>query len=575
MALLGSSIDPSLFRQDYSGFVNAANTNANAMAGLGQTIANTATDYFKDQNDKKKVLKQSSTQIDAAIKLYPELQGAFAPILDNLRDENISLNDRFASASATPGLIELAIGQSNKNRDFGLKSRELDIQEGNYIARDRASQAAAYIDATKPLKLTDDVYITGDNKGIDILKDEFGNIYDRQTKLRIINPPGYAAGLPLDQVLEQKDASGMPINSVYNPAEPVNAGGLLPELTPDVPQPTAEQQAILDAGGAVPPDQVAVPQNANPINIAANLSGGQPSQLTPRARSIGGDGKAETQMTAQQVQDLAIQGFRINARPLADGSFMVSGADIGGAGETIESSPEGGFKITRGGGGGAKAEAVAKAQEQTKNESFRLNQANTEEAFTRLDTAGTNNPVFAAGNALLAEALPASETGELAGFYERINSENSFIKMNQQRASSPTGGSAGSMTEKEWPRYEGRFSPLKTNAKKDTIAKSLSLNLLNSFEAVNGTPDDVIKLLNEKKIDQVTYDNYVSDYITNRQIARVNANGVEGKSYEWTKLNKNLLSKSTIYEAPTTSGSGIGLDQGARDTLQEFLPKSK
>ena len=171
MALLGASINPSLFRQDYSGFVNAANTNANAIAGLGQTIANTATDYFKDQNDKKKVLKQSSTQIDAAIKLYPELQGAFAPILDNLRDENISLNERFASASATPGLIELAIGQSNKNKDFGLKSRELDIQEGRYAQQDRASQAAAYIDATKPLKLTDDVYITGDNKGIDILKD--------------------------------------------------------------------------------------------------------------------------------------------------------------------------------------------------------------------------------------------------------------------------------------------------------------------------------------------------------------------------------------------------------------------
>ena len=143
MALLGAGTDYGLFKQDYSGFVNAANTNANAMAGLGKTIANTATDYFKDQNDKKKLLKQSSTQIDAAIKLYPELQGAFAPILDNLRDENISLNDRFASASATPGLIELAIGQSNKNRDFGLKSRELDIQQGNYIAKDRASQAAA------------------------------------------------------------------------------------------------------------------------------------------------------------------------------------------------------------------------------------------------------------------------------------------------------------------------------------------------------------------------------------------------------------------------------------------------
>jgi len=573
MALLGASIDPSLFRQDYSGFVNAANTNANAIAGLGQTIANTATDYFKDQNEKKKLLKQSSTQIDAAIKLYPELQGAFTPILDNLRDENISLNDRFASASATPGLIELAIGQSNKNRDFGLKSRELDIQQDNYISKDKATRAAAIIEANKPLKLTDDVYITGDNKGIDILKDEFGNIYDRQTKLRIINPEGYAAGLPLDQVLEQKDANGMPIFSV-NQAEPINAGGVLPELQANVPQPSAEQQAILDSGGSVAPNVAPTPQSANPIEGAANLSGGQPSQITPRSRPIGGDSKAETPMTAQQVQDLAIQGFKINARPLADGSFMVSGADIGGAGETIESVPGGGFKITRG-GGGAKAEATAKAQEQTKSESFRLNQANTEEAFTRLDTAGTNNPVFAAGNALLAEALPASETGELAGFYERINSENSFIKMNQQRASSPTGGSAGSMTEKEWPRYEGRFSPLKTNARKDTIAKSLSLNLLNSFEAVNGTPDDVIKLLNEKKIDQVTYDNYVSDYMTNRQIARVSANGVEGKSYEWTKLNKNLLSKSTIYEAPAALSGGIGLDQSARDTLQEFLPKSK
>jgi hypothetical protein len=140
MALLGASIDPSLFRQDYSGFVNAANTNANAMAGLGQTIANTATDYFKDQNEKKKLLKQSSTQIDAAIKLYPELQGAFAPILDNLRDENISLNDRFASASATPGLIELAIGQSNKNREFGFKERELAAQEDRYAQQATSEQ---------------------------------------------------------------------------------------------------------------------------------------------------------------------------------------------------------------------------------------------------------------------------------------------------------------------------------------------------------------------------------------------------------------------------------------------------
>jgi hypothetical protein len=130
MALLGASIDPSLFRQDYSGFVNAANTNANAMAGLGQTIANTATDYFKDQNEKKKLLKQSSTQIEAAIKLYPELQNTFSPILDSIRDENISLNERFANASAAPSVIDFAINKSYKDREFGLKSQALSMRQG-------------------------------------------------------------------------------------------------------------------------------------------------------------------------------------------------------------------------------------------------------------------------------------------------------------------------------------------------------------------------------------------------------------------------------------------------------------
>jgi hypothetical protein len=222
-------------------------------------------------------------------------------------------------------------------------------------------------------------------------------------------------------------------------------------------------------------------------------------------------------------------------------------------GMTVESDGQGGIKVVQGAGVGGKAEGVAKAQEQMKGESFRLNQANTEEAFGRLDAAGTNNPLFAAGNSLLAKALPASEVGELESFFERINGENSFAKMSQLRASSPTGGAAGTMTEKEWPRFEGRFSPLKANARKDTLAKSLSLNLLNAFEATNGTPDDIIKALDEKKIDQATYDNYVSDYVRNRQIARVNANGVEGKSYDWTKLNKKLLSKSTIFEAPASS----------------------
>ena len=598
MALLGASIDPSLFRQDYSGFVNAANTNANAIAGLGQTIAGGIERYGEEKQNRKKLdagIKASVTGIESAIKMGKSLgidiESSLSPYLQKINDPNISPIEAAAYAKEASNSISNVLNLGMEGRKFDTEQNRLEqqatLQRNQLIADEKAAMRA---ELRKPPTIQkfgvqggeQDMVWNADTQSfekpkisgglVDIVKGFEGfnpNAYSdyKQTSVGYGTRGKEGEVLTESQATERlnselsvhakriKDAAelkGVSLNeNQFNALASFDfntgQGASLIERFGDKPNElVAKMQEYTKAGGEDLPGLV----NRRRMESALFLTPVEPSVgFTPTKTE-----KQETPMSAEQVQDLAVRGFRVNARPLPDGSFMVSGADIGGAGETIESSPEGGFKITRGGGGGgAKAEAVAKAQEQTKNESFRLNQANTEEAFTRLDTAGTNNSVFAAGNALLAEALPASETGELAGFYERINSENSFIKMNQQRASSPTGGSAGSMTEKEWPRYEGRFSPLKTNAKKDTIAKSLSLNLLNSFEAVNGTPDDVIKLLNEKKIDQATYDNYVSDYITNRQIARVNANGVEGKSYEWTKLNKNLLSKSTIYEVPVSS----------------------
>ncbi len=214
-------------------------------------------------------------------------------------------------------------------------------------------------------------------------------------------------------------------------------------------------------------------------------------------------------------------------------------------------NPETGtFEIIEGPGVTDKAANAANVQEKMQGESLRLNQANTEEAFSRLDKVGTDNAVFATGNALLAKALPASEAGEMKSFLERVNSENSFERMRALRASSPTGGGAGSMTEKEWPRFEGRFFPLKVDAKKETLTKAIGLNLLNAFEAVNGTPEDVIKKLDKKEIDQATFDNYVQNYISNRKIARVKADGFPGESNKWTRLNKDLLSRSSVFESP-------------------------
>jgi hypothetical protein len=452
---------------------------------------------------------------------YPELAGRIDEIGKIFSDVNVSKADQAAAGSQMGEFVAAMIRGQEFNTEVGLKEKALKIQEAEILARQNEIQAKAN------QRIADSIYFGG--RDIAVTKDGFGNIYDPVTDRGIVDIADYVAG----------GGNFSPPSSQSNQ----DTGDLLQRSLELNDSTFGSQQSsdVLFPDGVAPQGNPMLPETPTTTGVP-KVDGIPTPRGTPRTT---GGSETYRPFTPEEI-----------VRYGSDGQVSSTGKVYPirpPSGTRFTTNPDGSVTYETGAGLTAKAEGVAKAQEQMKGESFRLNQANTEEAFKRLDTAGTNNPFFAAGKALMAEVLPASETGELAGFYERINDENSFIKMNQQRASSPTGGAAGSMTEKEWPKYQGRFSPLKVNAKKDTIAKSLSLNLLNSFEVVNGTPDEVIKLLDEKKIDQATYDNYVSDYVRNRQIARVNANGVEGESYDWTRLNKKLLSKSTIFEAPASS----------------------
>jgi hypothetical protein len=108
------------------------------------------------------------------------------------------------------------------------------------------------------------------------------------------------------------------------------------------------------------------------------------------------------------------------------------------------------------------------------------------------------------------------------------------------------------------------------NAKRDTLEKALRLNMLNAFEAANGTPNDVIKSLKEKKITQQQFDDYVRNYVSARNVARVNASGVPGQANDWTRLNKNLLNLSTDYEAADTQS---GLDPDLKAKADDILKR--
>jgi hypothetical protein len=109
-----------MFVQDYSGFTRAAEIQAQGMQNLGTAIGNVAGqvgDYFKQQGEKKKQVKAASTQIDAALKLMPELAPILGDVGNRLKDEDVSLTDRFADASVVGDLI--------KNSMSGLMSQQM------------------------------------------------------------------------------------------------------------------------------------------------------------------------------------------------------------------------------------------------------------------------------------------------------------------------------------------------------------------------------------------------------------------------------------------------------------------
>jgi hypothetical protein len=158
MALLGDTIDPRLFVQDYSGFARAGEIQANGMSSAFQNISGTVTDYTKEQKDAKLALKASQAQIDAAIQLFPSQAPYLSQIANELKDENKPLMDRAAAATGIAEMINMSVGEKRyqdaekwKERDYTLslqdqsfKNRDADTR--NQIAQLQIGEAQSSLD---------------------------------------------------------------------------------------------------------------------------------------------------------------------------------------------------------------------------------------------------------------------------------------------------------------------------------------------------------------------------------------------------------------------------------------------
>jgi len=70
--MLGSGINPESFKQDYSGFARAAETQAQGISDLGASIGGAIKEFGKASEERKKIdaeTKASRAGIESAIKL--------------------------------------------------------------------------------------------------------------------------------------------------------------------------------------------------------------------------------------------------------------------------------------------------------------------------------------------------------------------------------------------------------------------------------------------------------------------------------------------------------------------------
>jgi hypothetical protein len=213
---------------------------------------NQVTDYFKQQGEKKKLIKQSDVQIDAALKLFPDLSPTLQGVRDQIKDENISLNERAQIAETVAGLINMGTNQMQAMAIAGLKKRELDIQEGKGIQEALARQAQAKESDWKPFDK--EIVINGKPVRVIGSEDQFGNFKDLKNNIYSSVFDAFSPQIPTPDGVP---ITGLPLGG--NSATPLDSG-VLPDKSQsnNVPSLTRNLQDLADQNGASAANEVRV-----------------------------------------------------------------------------------------------------------------------------------------------------------------------------------------------------------------------------------------------------------------------------------------------------------------------------
>ena len=355
--MLGSGINPESFKQDYSGFANAAATQAQGMANLGASIGGVIKEFGEAKKEQKKVdayNKASAKAIEAAITLGGSygITGAeetLRPFLEAYNDPSLSPIEKAALLDEGKGMIPNVFGRFDASQADAIQRAQID-------ARNAPPMPEQFGFTGSELKKTDkgDLYVLKGNDGLD---------YDPKTKLPIFDLAAFGEGLPPEvwsgSSTFSDDLGDFSTPSAFLPEENASAridyansltgntqsSGFPTNLNVSRPAPLLSPSQIESAANMGANPLLGGPSGDNsdlPAIQAAN-------QANLQSRYITDEGKAEepegTEMTLAEVEELANKGVKINAVPLGGGKFRVTESTFGNKPmvevNTAQSSQEG------------------------------------------------------------------------------------------------------------------------------------------------------------------------------------------------------------------------------------------
>jgi hypothetical protein len=539
---------------DYSGFTNAAAITGNAIANIGQQIGGA----IKQYGDDEKTIKKSAQMAKSIRDAIPELAGMADNALAELSNPDLSQRDRLAIAEGIQDSLKIGVMGIENNRSNAMMKLEAD--------KVRASMQPS----TKKNKSTIGL---GDGSEMDVLIDDYGNMTDvfgnpivgqgtQGAGAAVQNglPPQNNLGSNLPNTLKPFAGDFQALGSKYkvdpnllaaismhetgngtssafrnknnamgvsNESGPIQMGSvpesidrmarLLGQGINEETGPYAGVKSIRDIASIYAPPGA----GNDPNNLNQNWTSGVTSNLQKLTQNAEANGIANASQPQYGVRSpKPTERFRTATKEEAAQNNATAGQvdEISGrfyrqdppSGMEIKSDGEGGFTLIQGSGAGQKAQGAMEARKRIGEQGLGVVLENLGSVYDQINKV-SDSAIGAAAQSQIAKLLPATEIGAIKDQIETVNNNISFDTVNQLRASSTTGSAGGNITEKEWPRFEGRLGKIYVGQNKDLFTKNVKSIAYTMYDAVNGTPEEVDKLLDENKITQQDYNNYLSE----------------------------------------------------------------